>query len=270
MKILIPVDFTDAANKAVIYGTSIAQKSGASIQLLHVFEDDGLPLDACKTNLQEMVDDVRSIHKVECDFLCEKGNIFNVIPDIASKGDYMMMVIATHGARGLRQKVFGPDILKLLKKVCIPSLVVQRDSIVPGEGIRSAVLPVGGHDEYDKMIQAMITIAGLFNPEIHLYSIVKPGFEHTNKLKENIRSAENAFSEKGIGFKRVAEDQNVFSVGFAKQTLKYAAENNAYLISIMVNATRENYYFADSDKQAILTNEHHIPVLCASNMESGL
>jgi len=110
----------------------------------------------------------------------------------------------------------------------------------------------------------MIFMAGIFDPEIHLYSISKPGFEQTDKLRYNITLAETRFSEKGISYKRVCEDQSVFSVGFAKQTLLYADQIKADLITVMATPTRENYYFADSDKEAIITNEHCIPVLCAS------
>jgi hypothetical protein len=31
--------------------------------------------------------------------------------------------------------------------------------------------------------------------------------------------------------------------------------------------TREHYYYAQADKQEILTNKHHIPVLCTSDVE---
>ncbi len=46
-KILIPVDFTTAADKAVEFGVFLAKNSHFNISLLHVFEDDGLSLDAC-------------------------------------------------------------------------------------------------------------------------------------------------------------------------------------------------------------------------------
>ena len=113
----------------------------------------------------------------------------------------------------------------------------------------------------------MLIVAGLFDPEIHLYSISRAGYEQTDKLKQNIKLAEERFTEKGINFKRVAEDQNVFSVGFSKQTLKYSSQVNADLITIMANPTRDNYYFADSDKEAILTCDSGIAVLSVSNAE---
>jgi len=265
--ILIPVDFTPASEKAIEFGTLLAKKGHFNITLLHVFEDDGKTVEECDHKLKTLADKVSEDDEIFCDHLCEKGNIFTVIPKVAAKSIFRMMVIGTHGPKGIRQKFFGPDILKLLKKVCIPTLVVQENSMLMESGFNKAIFPVGGHDEYSKKIDAITTIAGLFDPEIHLYSISRAGFEQTEKLKENIKLAEKKFSDKGINYKRVTDDQKVFSVGFAKQTLQYSGEVKADLITIMANPTRENYYFADSDKVAILTNELQIPVLCASNAE---
>lgn len=270
MSILVPVDFTDASDKAIAFATFLAKKMNSGLSLLHVFEDDGMALDKCQSGLKRIAERLENDENITCETFCEKGNIFTVIPEISAKKDFRMMVLATHGARGFRQKVFGPDILKLLRKISIPALIVQKDTHVPQKEIQSVVLPVGSHDEYNRLIDAVTMIAGLYDPEIHLYSIVKPGFEQNERLKENIKKAESEFSAKGISYKRIAEDQRVFSVGFSKQTLRYAEENNSGLIAIMSNATKENYYFADSDKMAILTNMHNIPVLCASDVEPKL
>jgi universal stress protein A len=270
MSILVPVDFTEASDKAISYATFLAKKMNSGIILLHVFEDDDLSLEACQTNLKKLAEKIEDVEKITCETLCEQGNIFTVIPGVSAKKDFRLMVLATHGARGFRQKVFGPDILKLLRKISVPALVVQKDTALPDMEIKSVVLPVGSHDEYDRLIGAVTMIAGLYDPDIHLYSIVKPGFEQNERLRENIKKAENNFAAKGITFKRIAEDQRVFSVGFAKQTLKYAEENGSEIIAIMSNATKENYYFADSDKIAILTNKQNIPVLCASDVEGRI
>jgi len=266
--ILIPVDFTPASDKAIEFGIHLAKKGHYNISLLHVFDESGLSMDKCEAKLKALADKVSEHDEIFCDHVCERGNIFTVIPKVAAKSIYHMMVIGTHGPKGIRQKFFGPDILKLLKKVCIPALVVQENSMFLESGFSKAIFPVGGHDEYSKKIDAITTIAGLFDPEIHLYSISRAGFEQTEKLRENIKLAEQRFSEKGLNFKRINDDQKVFSVGFAKQTLQYSGEVKADLITIMSNPTRENYYFADSDKVAILTNELQIPVLCASKAET--
>ena len=269
-KILIPVDFSYAADKAIEFGVMLAKQLRGSITLLHVFEDDILPFETCNSDLERFARQINEDTGIQADFICEKGDIFSLIPFYAAKQQFRMVVIATHGRKGLRQKFFGADIIKLLKKIPKPTLVVQEHSQVPSMGFTKAVFAVGGHDSYDKKIDAMILVAGLFNMEIHLYSISKPGYEQTDKLRENIKLAEHRFSQKGLEFKRVVEDQQVFSVGFSKQTLKYASASGADLIAIMVNPTRENYYFADSDKEAILTNEKGIAVLSVSNANASI
>ena len=266
-RILIPVDFTPAADRAVEFGVYIASKMHAKISLLHVFEDEDMTIDECEDKLTLMTNKINGNNDLHCDFICEEGSIFEIIPEIASKSAFRMAVIAAHGRKGFRQKLFGADILKLLKRIPIPTLVVQEGSALPESGFKTTIFPVGSHDAYERNIEAMNIIAGICDPEIHLYSISKPGFDQTDKLRENILLAEERFSEKGINYKRIDEDQNVFSVGFAKQTLKYANDNKANLISIMVNPTQENAYFADSDKEAILMNENCIPVLCTSDAE---
>lgn len=266
-KLLIPVDFTAAADKAVEFAVFMAKKMHSDITLLHVFEDDGISLEECEDKLNKMALSINADQEFSCDFICEAGSIFEVIPEIACRSAYRMMVLGAHGRKGFRQKLFGADILKLLKKIPIPALVVQQGSVVPAEGFKTTIFPVGSHDAYERKIDAMYIIAGLCNPVVHIYSISKPGFEQTDKLRENILMAEERFAEKGISYKRIDEDQNVFSVGFAKQTLNYASAQRANLISIMVNPTQENAYFADSDKEAILMNEHCIPILCTSDAE---
>lgn len=266
-RILIPVDFTAAADRAVEFGVYFAKKMHAKISLLHVFEDEGMTIVECEEELNKMAKEINDNNELFCDFICEEGSIFEIIPEISSKSAFRMAVIAAHGRKGFRQKLFGADILKLLKRIPIPALVVQESSSIKESGFNTVIFPVGSHDEYERNIDAMNIIAGICDPEVHLYSISKPGFEQTDNLRKNILLAEERFSEKGIRYKRIDEDQKVFSVGFAKQTLKYANDHKANLISIMVNPTQENVYFADSDKEAILMNEYCIPVMCTSDAE---
>jgi len=269
-KILIPVDFTEASDKAIEFGIHIASKMHAGISLLHVFEDGGMTMEECEEELRKLSHNINARDDAFSDYICQKGSIFEVIPEIASKSAFRMMILGAHGRKGLRQKFFGADIIKLLRRIPIPALVVQKKSVISDKGFTTTVFPVGSHDAYERKIEAMFLIAGLCDPEIHIYSISKPGFDQSEKLRENIKLTEQRFTEKSLKYFRVDEDQNVFSVGFAKQTLAYAEEVGANMISIMVNPTKEYAYFADSDKEAIIMNEQCIPVLCTSDAEREL
>ena len=161
--------------------------------------------------------------------------------------------------------MMGADILKLIRAIPAPVLIVQKESRIQEEGFKKLVFPVGGHENFGRQIEAAVLMARIFSLEIQIYSVRKVGDEWTPTLKKNIRESEEAFQRNDIPYSRIDEEANVFSVGYARQTLKFAANSGSDIISIMSDPTREHYYFAQADKQEILTNEHHIPVLSTSD-----
>ncbi len=172
------------------------------------------------------------------------------------------MVIGTHGIQGFKQKLLGADMLKIIRKVNIPVLVIQENCLC--RNFNPIVFPVGGHDGFMALVDSAAMIAGLFGSEVHIYSISRKGDEGSKKLKENTAQAIKYFNDKKIPTQRIEEEATVFSVGYAKQTLQYAKKVDAGLISIMSVKTEEYYYFAQADKESLINNEFNIPVLCAS------
>lgn len=101
---------------------------------------------------------------------------------------------------------------------------------------------------------------------MHIYSIERPGFKSPDQLKKNLRRTTDLFDATGVNYKRVNEKQTFLSVGFALQTIRYAQKWGADLIAIMSITSEEYHYFAQQDKENLLTNRDGIPVLCASNI----
>lgn len=266
-KILVPTDFSAGAETAAGFAIDIANAAGTTVTFLHVHDEAKWSRLEVESRMGSFCNNVFRVHHVRCDSVISGSNIFKAIPEEASGGDYSLVVIATHGVQGLRQKMLGADILKLVKAIPVPALVVQRDAVFPEGGFKRMVFPVGGHDRFDRQVDAAVLIAGIFDTEVQIYSVRKKGDEWTPTLKKNIQMAEEAFDKKGIRYTRVNEEPNVLSVGYARQTLKYAAASRADLISVMSIPTREHYYYAQADKQEILTNAHQIPVLCSSDAE---
>ena len=85
-------------------------------------------------------------------------------------------------------------------------------------------------------------------------------------LKKNLDKTRAIFDENGIKHIRVNEKQTVLSIGFAFQTMQYAKKTGADMIAIMSVSSEEYHYFAQQDKENLLTNESGIPVLCACNL----
>jgi nucleotide-binding universal stress UspA family protein len=266
-KILVPFDFSSASERAVLFAGVVARTSGYSIDLIHVHNDKKVQLAEVEKSLASLCKKIQESEGVPCGHIITGGSIFTDIPKTASSGFYKMVIIATHGIMGFRQKMTGAYILRMVRAITAPVLVVHKESAVPSLGFKRLVFPVGGHARFDRQIDAAVLMAGIFDLEVQIYSIRKSGDEWTPALKKNIQAAEKAFSDKGIKFRRVEEEPNVLSVGYARQTIRYAKNNGCDLISIMSVPTREHYYFAQADKEEVLTNEHGIAVLCSSDLE---
>lgn len=262
-QILVPVDFTQTSKHAATCAAKIARISGMKIMLLHIQSVKSTPEDA--TELISMAISLRSEFSIACDYLIREGKIFYEIAKEAGEPAYSLMVIGSHGFKGIKEKLLGADILKLVKNIPVPVLVIQKGHTLPAEGIKTIVFPAGSHESFQNQIDATILIAGMFNSEVHLYTIEKPGFPWSDSLKANIEKTVHEFAVNNIRYKRVNEEQKTFSPGYAKQILQYAEKVNADLISVMSVPTNEFYYIADSDKERLLTNEMKIPVLCSSD-----
>jgi nucleotide-binding universal stress UspA family protein len=263
-KILVPVDFTELSDKVIEQAALLSSASGSAMVLFHIAErSPDLASSAEKLNFKAGV--ISSKYKVDCIGKVIEGSIFKDIQAEAEDNEYILMVIGTHGVRGVKQKLLGADILKIITKIPMPTLVVQSTSAIRAS-FDKIVLPVATHLAYENILRAVAIIGKLFQSEVHIYSIERPGFEWPEQLKKNLEITKAIFDENGIRYIRVNEKQTVLSVGFARQTLQYAQKTGADMIAMMSVSSEEYHYFAQQDKENLLTNETGIPVLCACNI----
>jgi nucleotide-binding universal stress UspA family protein len=267
-KIIVPVDFTPASEQAIKQATLIALKTGFSIWLAHVkgkeSSDKSLTeLSTAEDNLEALAKSVKD-EGVVCRYSIVGGSIFDELPAFANNGEFSMMVIGTHGIKGLKQKLLGADILKIARKISIPCLIVQENCVC--RNFNPIVLPVGGHQGFSQLIEAAATVAGLFGSEVRFYSISRKGEQEYDNIRTNVLLAEKIFGGKSVTYKRVREESNVVSVGYARQTLQYANMIDAGLVAIMSVKSEEHYYFAQADKETMINNEYNIPVLCVNGV----
>lgn len=263
-KILAPVDFTELSEKVIEQAAFLCSKSNSTLVLFHITEKPS-EIAVHELKIQDKAAETASKYQIRCEGLVKAGSIFKDIHTEVEENEYMLVVIGTHGVRGLKQKLLGADILKVITKVRVPVLVVQSTSPLI-TAFDKIVLPVATHIAYENILNAVVLIGKLFNSQVHVYSIERPGFEWPETLKKNIDKTRQIFDENGIKYIRVNEKQTVLSVGFAIQTLKYVKSSGAGLIAMMSVSSEEYHYFAQQDKENLLTNEGGIPVLCASNL----
>ncbi|MCB9171093.1 MAG: universal stress protein [Flavobacteriales bacterium] len=258
--ILCPTDLTELGTIALDHAVQVAEGFEASITLLHVSgknEQDGAAAEHVRKVLDAEVERVKG--RASAKYLIINGHALPAIAHEAQR-DHMLMVAGTHGARGLRQNLFGADILGLVRHAGIPSLVVQHGA--PVRPFDRIVMPVTGHTDIGMMLDTVIALARVWNAEVEVYQLVRPGGSPSERLMENKVRMLDSLAEAGVRHQEVNEPPTVYSVGFAQQTLQHAAQVGAGLIAIMAKASDEYRYIADAEKERMLTNAALIPVLC--------
>jgi universal stress protein A len=138
--ILCPVDFSDASRKAVKYAREFALNMGASLYLLNVVEPRPMAVDitlnyvpleedlekAAAADLQVILQELLSAGlKAEC--AVEFGNPSDVILDQAEEHDVNLVIMGSHGKKGLSRLIMGSVAETVVRKANCPVLIVKAE-----------------------------------------------------------------------------------------------------------------------------------------------
>ena len=131
-KILVPVDFSANSDKLVNYAAAYAAKVPASLSLLNVIENplayEGLVSakfnEEMKAAMESKMNKLIDEHEDKCDISETKvviGDTVDIILAAAKK--YDMIIIGTHGYRGLEKILMGSVAERVVKNSPCPVLV---------------------------------------------------------------------------------------------------------------------------------------------------
>lgn len=255
--LLCTTDLTPASNAALRQALALADRMGARVTLLHV-----LGKTEQRAQVQAAMEhQVESVGGTGVRIVLLEGDFKDVIVEQSGK-DHGLLVMGTHGPHGLRQSLFGADILKLVRRSHVPSFVVQAASKLD-DGLSKIVLPVAGHSDITKLLDIVCAVAKANGAEVHVFQLMRPGEQPSDELLRNKLAMLERLEEEGIPHVEANVPQAGFSVGFSGSTVQYATSIGAGCIAIMAHASEEYRYIADAEKERLLANEAFVPVLCA-------
>ncbi len=143
-RILVPIDFSDCSLDALEYGALVAQRCKASIRILHVLEpvsyglDFTLPhvakRDADRTAITKRLSDLTAAltsSGLVSDCVISGGLPADSILNAALAPDVGLIVMGTHGRRGLSHALFGSVAEFVLRKSSCPVLTVRSPKFHP-------------------------------------------------------------------------------------------------------------------------------------------
>ncbi len=136
-KILVPVDFDESSLDALEIAAKLAQQSNATVCVLHVVPVDmevtGMPQYVDLIKRQESLDSERltatakqQLAAVKWEIIDEMGRPADVVAETATKLGVDLIVMVTHGRRGLARLIEGSIAEEVLRKAPCPVLAVRR------------------------------------------------------------------------------------------------------------------------------------------------
>jgi nucleotide-binding universal stress UspA family protein len=252
--ILVPHDFTKVAECALNHAVKLIETLQGEIVLLHIIAKESEEGNA-KNQLAVVVDTIKKDHKIECRALVQLGNIFDDIAAVAQREHARLIVMGTHGVKGM-QFLTGSLALKVITKSRIPFMVVQeKDPHSPYDRI---VCPLDFNKDTKQKVRLVATMAKNLNAKVFI--IVPSATDEflVNEINRNIGFTESTLEKMGVAYElHTAEKGN-----FTKSIIKYSTSVDADMIA-MVNDDNGSLpsFIGGSEEQSIITNEAQIPTL---------
>ena len=168
--------------------------------------------------------------------------------------------MATHGKKDV-QFVTGSNALKLIFNAEVPTLVVQQRS--PVRPYRHILLPLLSHQaEMQFPVEMLQAIVRVFGSKITLLTPAAANSKEQDELKKAVDRFTGALQDVASGIIVKSSDQP--EKKWSKSVVSIAEEQGVDLIAVLVGAKhhREEAEKTKRFYQAVITNEHGVPVLC--------
>lgn len=138
--ILVPVDFSDTSEHALDYAVALAAKLGARVHLVHAvgIPTLGLPelglawssvtMESLVNERQATIDKLAEARKSACEIgqhVVRVGDARDVIVNVAKELHADLVVMGTHGRRGVARAVLGSTAEEIVRTAPCPILTVR-------------------------------------------------------------------------------------------------------------------------------------------------
>jgi len=270
--VLVPTDFSEVCGNAISHGVKLAKFLGYKVFILHIINKEtrielkrkNVGTDYIDLRLKEYKKYYSRKYEVEIDTMAVEGSIFSTINTVAKEIKANLMVMGTHGKKGL-QHVFGSYAMKVVEESTVPVIVVQKRSF--RSGYKNIVFPISIDLEPRQAVNWASLMAKLFGAKLHLYLSPETEIARRTALGIITKQITTVFDSEKIPYSFTTADR---STGFASQVISYSVLHHADLIMIMTRPNIDVIGFSLSawdDK--LMFNEAQIPVMGINPIEYG-
>jgi nucleotide-binding universal stress UspA family protein len=254
---IVPFDFTPVSEKALEYALFFGSKVSTKILLLNIAADKAKGMQA-KGKLEELCRTKTTPEKVELAYKVKVGSIFTDIGKVAKEEKAQLIIMGTHGKRGL-QSLFGSHAMKVVISAECPFLIVQTKTEI--KEVDNIVVPIDLTKESLQIVNIAGNVSKILNSNIHILAEKQTDQILNTRLQNRLSIVKDQYDEEDITptidivKKRGAYDRKV---------MQYAKKNNGGMIAIAYHSESLFPQF-DTFAQNLMCNKEGIPFLVVNS-----
>ncbi|MCK4922252.1 MAG: universal stress protein [Bacteroidales bacterium] len=254
--IIIPWDFSTLAEKALANASLISNILGRDIVLLHLVEKKESIIPATE-KLKAKIEILQKEIKQKIHPLVMSGNIFDKISDVANDYKAEMVIMGTHGRKGI-QRITGSRALRVIANSKVPFLIVQDKP--KADVFRKIVFPVDFRKENKEKVAWVNYFSKNYNSKFLLYKRKSSDRSFKRRITSNLLYAETFFKNNNVEYKiHTATGKK----SFEKELIDFTVEQEADMIIVLI--TRDIGFFdymMAAREQYVISNPEKIPIMC--------
>jgi len=256
--VLVPNDFTDAAEFAIEHAGKVVKIFNGEVHLLHVIAKEK-ERESAEQKIAEMAKSASEKYGVPYKTIVQKGSIFDDIGEVARKIGARLIIMGTHGVKGI-QKLVGSYALKVILHSEVPFIITQKKS--PNDkGYKDIVVPISYEEESKQKLILIHKISDHFGAKLHVYCPYETDSFLVARLKRQLTFTKKFLDEKKVPYNvKIAKEKG----NFLPQVTDFAKEVHADLIAVVNTADKgvlPDFISGSSGEQDLITNSAQIPVI---------
>jgi len=272
MKILIPTDFSETAEKAFDAAVLLAYKFNADIKIFHCIEQpffwnlnpksEELTKEIYRGLIEQAEEKIKIFesllidHNIDCTHIVKAGNFIDEVDNEEVIGDIDLIVMGSHGVSGKQEWFIGSKTQKVLRKIEKKALVIKNP--IKDIDFKNIVYVSGLFLNEQESFRAFLDFIKDFPVEkLHILSIDTMAF-----FSQPTIVMENAIED----YKKIANEFNVethfysdFSVDAGVR--HFCIENDVDLIAISHSEKKPIKRFFQGSNVEMIINHSDLPVL---------
>jgi len=239
--ILVPTDFSKTSEYACEIAAKIANKTNATVYLIHLIELPKGVIDmaaSSKFSIPESMLYLRKIREkilkirdtlfskdIHVEYFIKLNNPFDGIQKYADKIDADLIIMGFKGHSELEEMIIGSNTEKIVRSSKRPVIVVKQNS--KKFKLKTLVFASNFKEENKEVFAKFIDFANTFNSKIHLLKVNTPAnFQSTSEAKQKVNDFIKDFNLPKYKI-NIYNDASV-----EKGILNFAKDINADLIAL--------------------------------------